>query len=87
MNLCIAKIMFRTYTAFGFLHLRYRFNVKIRLTKSNVLHDLANWFYTIEKLFVVQEAEHRLFVSEKRERGKDSGLPMYKEVITTQHYD
>jgi len=36
--------MFTTYTAFGFLHLRYRFNVTTRLTKSNVLHDLANWF-------------------------------------------
>jgi len=44
-------------------------------------------FYRNEKLFVIEEAEQRLFVFEKQEWGKDSSLPMYKEVITVEHYD
>jgi len=66
-NLCIAKIMFRTYTAFGFIHLRYRFNVTTRLTKSNYYMIWPIRFYRSEKLFLVEEAENRLFVFENQE--------------------
>jgi hypothetical protein len=42
-------------------------------------------FYRSEKLFLVEEAEQRLFVFEKQELGKDSNLPMYEEVIIVEH--